>query len=213
MPQFPVRTPCDTEEVEFQRLWGPWATVTPADVRSIVGDLTIPWWVSGGWALDAFTGSHRDHGDVDISMFRTDLPALRAALGDRLHIWSAGPDGLRPVNDQFELADSADQVWLRTDAMSPWLVDVLLNPDKDGAWVNKRDRTMIAPLEQVTWQDTDGIRYLNPDLVLIFKAKLARPKDRADLERTWPALDNAQRTTVRDCVARLHPGHAWLPFM
>ncbi|WP_141718013.1 hypothetical protein [Nocardia altamirensis] len=44
-------------------------------------------------------------------------------------------------------------------------------------------------------------------------AEPARPKDRADLERIWPALDNAQRTAVLECVARLHPGHARLPFM
>ncbi|MFI9404862.1 nucleotidyltransferase domain-containing protein [Nocardia sp. NPDC052316] len=214
MLDYPTQTPCDAAEAEFHRLWGPWALVTPADVASILSEFTAPWWVAGGWALDAFTDSPRAHSDIDVAMFRADLPALRKALDGHLHIWSAGSDGIRPLDERFpEMPDSAEQVWLRRDAMSPWLLDVLLNSDRDGAWVNKRDNSWVAPLDQVTWVDAAGIRYLNPELVLLFKAKLARDKDRNDLVRTWPKLDDAQRATLRTYVDRHHPAHEWLPLM
>ncbi|MBF6335379.1 hypothetical protein IU450_05725 [Nocardia abscessus] len=214
MREFPIPPPRDAAEAEFQNLWGAWALVTPTDVGEILGDIAAPWWVAGGWAIDAFTGTRREHSDIDVAMFRADLPALRTAARDRLHIWSAGPDGIRPVDDRFpDVADSADQVWLRADARSPWLIDLLLNPGQDGAWVNRRDRSMIAPLDEVTWIADDGVRYLHPEFVLIFKAKQARPKDRADLERTWPKLNAAQRATIRTYVSDNYPQHEWLTLL
>ncbi len=214
MREFPISPPRDAAEAEFRNLWGSWALVTPTDVGEILGDIAAPWWVAGGWAIDAFTGTRREHSDIDVAMFRSDLPALRTAARDRLHIWSAGPDGIRPVDDRFpDVADSADQVWLRADARSPWLIDLLLNPGRDGAWVNRRDRSMIAPLDEVTWIADDGVRYLNPEFVLIFKVKQARPKDRADLERTWPKLNATQRTTIRTYVSDHYPQHEWLTLL
>ncbi|MGY1941800.1 nucleotidyltransferase domain-containing protein [Nocardia asiatica] len=214
MREFPIPPPRDAEEAAFQDLWGPWARVTPADVGEVLGDIGAPWWVAGGWAIDAFTGTRREHSDVDVAMFRADLPALRTAARGRLHIWSAGPDGIRPVDDRYpDVADNADQVWLRAGARSPWLIDLLLNPGQDGAWVNRRDPAMVAPLDEVTWIAADGVRYLRPELVLIYKVKQSRPKDREDLERTWPKLDDAQRTTVRTYISTHYPQHEWLTLL
>ncbi|WP_280493739.1 nucleotidyltransferase domain-containing protein [Nocardia asiatica] len=214
MREFPIPPPRDAEEAAFQDLWGPWARVTPADVGEVLGDISAPWWVAGGWAIDAFTGTRREHSDVDVAMFRADLPALRTAARGRLHIWSAGPDGIRPVDDRYPaVADNADQVWLRAGARSPWLIDLLLDPGQDGAWVNRRDPAMVAPLDEVTWIAADGVRYLRPELVLIYKVKQSRPKDREDLERTWPKLDDAQRTTVRTYMSTHYPQHEWLTLL
>ncbi|MGK8512709.1 nucleotidyltransferase domain-containing protein [Nocardia asiatica] len=214
MREFPIPPPRDAEEAAFQDLWGPWARVTPADVGEVLGDIGAPWWVAGGWAIDAFTGTRREHSDVDVAMFRADLPALRTAARGRLHIWSAGPDGIRPVDDRYpDVADNADQVWLRAGARSPWLIDLLLNPGQDGAWVNRRDPAMVAPLDEVTWIAADRVRYLRPELVLIYKVKQSRPKDREDLERTWPKLDDAQRTTVRTYMSTHYPQHEWLTLL
>jgi hypothetical protein len=107
---FPIRTPRDPGEEAFQRLWGPWALVTPADAALLLEGFGRPWWIAGGWAIDAFTGSEREHDDIDVSIFRADIEALRASAGAHLHIWSAGPEGLRPVDDRFpEVSQSADQ--------------------------------------------------------------------------------------------------------
>lgn len=57
---------------------------------------------------------------------------------------------------------------------------------------------------------SDGIPYLMPEIVLLFKAKHDRPKDHADFEGTLPLLDDQQRTWLGAGLARVHPGHVWL---
>ncbi len=39
----------------------------------------------------------------------------------------------------------------------------------------------------------DGVRYLRPEVTLLYKAALHRPKDDRDLARTWPMLDRESR--------------------
>lgn len=72
---------------------------------------------------------------------------------------------------------------------------------------------MVRPLAEVTWVGPDGLRYLNPEVVLAYKAKLDRPKDRADLDTVLSRLDAAAREWLRATVERLHPRHAWLPLI
>ena len=41
----------DAEEREFQRLWGPWASLVPADAAALFEGYPSTWWISGGWAI------------------------------------------------------------------------------------------------------------------------------------------------------------------
>jgi hypothetical protein len=107
------------------------------------------------------------------------------------------------------MPSDADQVWLRAHALAPWRADVLLNPDQDGRWVNRRDRAHVAPLDAVTWERA-GIRYLNPEIVLAFKAKHVRPKDQHDFAAAAPLLDARAREWLSQYLHRKHPGLDWL---
>ena len=51
----------------------------------------------GGWAAEAFSGVHREHHDVDVAIFKYDLPALLDLVGDRYDVWSVGSGSLRPI--------------------------------------------------------------------------------------------------------------------
>ena len=98
-----------------------------------------PWWLVGGWSIEAFTGVAREHEDVDLSILACDVPAFRAHLGDAWTPWSNDGGTLRPLSDRFpEPFDAESQIWLRRDAASPWEVDLPLTPDRDGLWTNKR---------------------------------------------------------------------------
>jgi hypothetical protein len=197
------------EELEFQRLYGPWEAFTPQQARELFDGIGISWWIAGGYAIEAFTGVPREHEDIDVSIFRRDVPVLRTALEGRLHLWSAGSGSLRPVDDRFpEPAPDADQIWLREHALSPWRADVLLNPDEDGRWVSRREPSFVAPLDQVTWE-LDEILYLRPEIALAFKAKLTRPKDERDFAVTAPLLGDAARLWLGAYLARMEPAHAW----
>jgi hypothetical protein len=203
----------DPEEAAFQAVYGPWSPWTPQETARVLSGWDRPWWIVGGWAIDAFTGTDRRHEDIDVGILRAHVPDLLAHLGTTWHCWAAGSGALRPLTgDDSELPEWADQCWVRRHAWSPWVADFITAPDVDGAWVFRRDTSIVLPLEQVTWK-RDEMAYQKPELVLAFKAKLARDKDDADLERTWPLLDEETRTWLRSTVERLHPGHHWLETM
>jgi hypothetical protein len=56
----------------------------------------------------------------------------------------------------------------------------------------------------------EGIPYLRPEGVLLYKAKAARPKDQADFRACSPLMEPAARMWLKDALAQAHPDHAWL---
>jgi len=201
----------EAEEVAFRRLYGDWDALDPAGLTRFMAAYDREWWVVGGWAIDAFTGLTRPHEDIDAVIWLRDLPRFREMVGDRHHIWSAGAGAIRPVDDDWpEPHEGAGQVWLRDHARAPWFLDCLLAEDRDGQWVSRRDPEYVAPLEDVTWVADDGIRYLNPEIGLLFKAGNGRRKDDRDFDRCLPLLTDDARTWLAESIAGLYPDHAWL---
>ncbi len=215
-----MREPLDltSEEMEEERYWvglyGAFEALDLDGARRFFDGFDRPWWLVGGWAIEAFTGVRREHADIDVSMLACDVPALREFVGDRWHLWTITDGALRPMTDQYpDLPEPDGQIWVRRDAASPWVMDLPVTPDQDGRWRNKKLPEHVAPLEEVTWMTDDGVRVLNPEIVLLFKARLERSKDARDLGHTWPLLDEHRRSWLRDAVRRLFPDHAWLELM
>jgi aminoglycoside-2''-adenylyltransferase len=199
------------EDEYWERLYGPWAPFGPDQVREFMAGFERPWWIVGGWSIEAFTGAPREHEDVDLSILACDVQALRAHVGERWQLWNICDGALRPLTDRWpDLMDVESQIWVRRDAASPWVMDLPVTPDVDGRWRSERDPGHVAPVEAVTWVADDGIRYLDPEITLHFKARLSRLKDRRDLDRTWPLLDAGRRAWLRDAVRREDPDHPWL---
>lgn len=175
----------DEEEYEFQRLYGPWEPVGLSGAADLMSGFKALWWIVGGYALEAFSGVARSHTDCDVAVFAKDVNALRNHFAGRFHLWTAGSGVLRPLNDHYpQLPDWASQIWLREHALAPWRMDLILNPNVEGYWQSKRDASHVADLNEVTWVDEQGIRFLNPEICLLHKAKHSRSKDKADLEAT-----------------------------
>ena len=206
------RTPEEVAEDErFFRWYGDWAPLDPAGLAEVMDGFARPWWIVGGWSIEAFTGVAREHEDVDLSILACDVQALRAHVGDEWTLWNIHNGVLSPLDERHpEVQDPRSQIWFRRGAAEPWVVDLPITPDVDGLWTSKRDPEHVAPLEEVTWVHTDGIRYLRPEIVLLYKAVLLRPKDDRDLAVTWPLLAADRQAWLRGAVERLYPGHAWL---
>jgi hypothetical protein len=196
-------------ELAFQRLYGVCTPLDPQQAKALFGPSGLEWWVAGGWAIEAFTGVPRHHEDIDVSFWRRDVAALIRHVAGKYDVWAASDGALSPmVDDQAVLPEGADQVWLREHSLAPWRVDCLLNPDRDGRWVNRREPDWDAPLEDITFV-REGVRYLNPEIALGYKAKGDRPKDRADLETALPLMNDEQRAWLAAFLDRVHPGHPW----
>jgi hypothetical protein len=209
------RSPAEVaEDEEFFRWYGDWAPLDPDGLAAFMDGFERPWWIVGGWSIEAFTGAPREHEDVDLSILACDLTAFREHVGEEWNLWSNHGGTLRPFNDRHpEVLDVQSQVWVRRSAADPWVIDLPITPDRDGLWTSKRDPDHVAPLDDVTWVADDGIRYLRPEIALLYKAVLHRPKDDRDLAVTWPLLGAEQQAWLRDAVRRLYPGHAWVELM
>jgi hypothetical protein len=207
----------DLTHDEMVRLYGSWATRTPSDAADLFRGYRGLWWIAGGWSLEAFTGVAREHEDCDPSILRTDLPVLRRHLADRLDLWTASSGALWPLraDDRPEAAETdvlphgCDQLWTRRSALDPWEFDILLSPGDADTWIYKRDPRLRMPMVDALWE-RDGIRYLQPEIALLYKAAALRPKDRADFDATAPFLDRRRRGWLSDALHLTLPSHPWI---
>jgi hypothetical protein len=202
------------EREYWARLYGRWEALDPAGVAAVLEGFGRPWWVVGGWAIDAFTGVPREHQDVDVSILACDVPALREQVRGRWDLWNLAGGDMRPLTDQHpDVFHPASQIWVREHGDAPWLIDLPLTPDRDGLWTNKFLPEHTAEIDEVTWVADNRIRYLNPEIVLFFKARKQRTKDTHDLTQTWPTLTTPQQTWLHKTLHKTNPHHPWLPHL
>jgi len=206
------RTPEEqAEEERFLSIYGAWAALTPAELARELAGFDRPWWVVGGWAIEAFSGYRREHEDTDISILVRDVPAFVEFMSGRWHVWNNVGGVLHPLGDRWKTVDEPrSQLWLRADAASPWVVDIPLTPDLDGRWTSKLDPEHVADVDEVTWVDATGIRYLRAEIVLAYKAWLRRPKDDPDFEATLPLLPDDRRRWLLATLRKVVPDHPWI---
>lgn len=214
MPSPPIyREPMPAHD-EGVRLYGPWRVRTPADAADLFKEYRGPWWVAGGWAVEAFTGVHRQHGDLDPSIPRADVALLEDYVAGRLDVWAADDGTLRPLVEPATkpLAPACSNLWLRASGADPWEYDVLLMDVRASTWTYKRDARVSRPLDEILWA-RDGIHYLRPEVQLLHKAPGRRPKDEEDFEACLPLLDDTARGWLVRALEVAHPSHPWLDRM
>ena len=69
--------------------------------------------------------------------------------------------------------------------------------------------TLSDTIAAVIERTRDGIPYARPEVVLLFKAKAARPKDDGDLAAVLPHLELERRRWLAEALELIHPGHRW----
>ena len=76
--------------------------------------------------------------------------------------------------------------------------------------MSRRDASITLPYSELIEHTGDGIPYVRPEVVLLFKAKHARPKDEGDLAAVLPRLDAARKQQLAEWLELVHPVHFWL---
>jgi Aminoglycoside-2''-adenylyltransferase len=200
------------EDRAFAGLW-PWEPITPNDAAEVFRELPVPWWISGGWAIELFLGGPtRHHYDLDLAVLRSDQRVLRRHLADwDLHV--ALPDRrLEPWDGRF-LEPPIARVWIRPARGAPWLCDSYLEEARDDRWVYREDERVSLPLERLGRTTEEGIPYLSPEIVLFYMLVRPTPKAKADFLAARPKLSQESRAWLRRALELAHPGHPVLPLL
>lgn len=194
------------------RIPGPdsWEAWSPEETALVLTGCGVSWAVAGGWALDLRRGAQsRPHKDLEITICEPALPILRAHL--RNYPFFAAEQGrLTPLPDRPG-APFVRQHWVLDPAASKWRMDVMVEPGDEQLWIYRRDRRVTALRAEVVAITSDGIPYLRPHVILLFKSQQQqRPVDQRDFDASMELLDDAERQWLRDALRLTAPGHHWI---
>lgn len=166
-----------------------------------------PWGIAGGWAIDLFVGNEtRDHSDIEIAVLRKGQHRLKNELID----WS------------FQKAVKGKLVEWKSETLELPIhelhgndkrgehMEVLLNEVKNDLWVFRRDSTITFPSSKLFLITDEGIPYLHPVVVLLYKAKNPREKDHADFHTVKDLLGDEDQRWLCNALKIHVPGHPWI---
>ncbi|MGP4019578.1 nucleotidyltransferase domain-containing protein [Saccharopolyspora sp. 5N708] len=192
--------------------YGSWEPDTPAEVRRLLGGLSAPWWLAGGYAIELALGRPlRHHDDIDVLVLRRDQLAVQRALSG-WDCWAADPPGvLRPWQPGERLPVGVHDIWCRPGPDRSWRIQVMLDESCGAEWVSRRNADLRRPITALGRTNRDGIPYLAPEVQLFYKAKAPRAKDEVDFDAVLPELDARQRGWLADAISTTYGPHPWLP--
>ncbi|SNT11019.1 hypothetical protein SAMN05216276_10254 [Streptosporangium subroseum] len=199
----------DVRMMRIETPWGPWEAAPLGEVVALMRGLAVPWWVSGGYAIELAVGhSYREHGDVDLALLRRDQLAVRRLL-DGWDVHAAVVAGtLLPWTLDEVLPEQAHDIWVREHPDGPWRFQLMLDEADGEEWIYRRDPRIRRPLAGLTIED-DGFHRLAPEVQLLYKATDTRPKDEADFEAVLPLLSDEQRRWLDEALEIEHTAHPW----
>ena len=187
-----------------------WCSPTPEGAASILASAPPTWWISGGWAIELFVGRpHRTHADIDIGCFRQDLESLLRPL-DGWDIRASANGELRPLHRGELPSAEVHTLWCRPRGSACWLLEIVIEEREADEWVYRRDRGVRLPADDIVVTTRTGLRYLRPEIQLLYKSKNPRERDDEDFGAAWPLLPSSARSWLCTTLRMVSPKHAWL---
>ncbi len=200
----------DLSQDEFERIYGRVAQLALPEIATLFAGAPFRWWICGGWSLDLDATPRRHHEDVEVGIVRNELPMVRDWLSG-YHLWDIHLGALTFMKLGFELPDDHEQLWLRRDAYSPWLMDLMLTPVEGETWFYKRDGRVSRPFSEAISEGPDGIPRQRPEIGLLFKARRGVARDEQDFAAVVPRLSATDRAWLRAAIELTEPAdNPWL---
>jgi hypothetical protein len=182
----------------------------PLQISAIMRDFKPSWFVAGGWAIDLFLGKEtRSHQDIEVAIFRKDQIALQNYLDGWL--LQKIVNGEPIVWDQGEvLTLPTHEIHCFNETAQPPQIEILLNESNETEWLYRRNQIMRRSLFKVQLKTSAGIRFLCPEVVLLYKSKNPRPKDEQDFQAVVKYLDAEQKEWLKGAIKVCDSKHLWL---
>jgi Aminoglycoside-2''-adenylyltransferase len=206
-----------------------------AYVRDVLVGLGVPWFLSGGWATDAWVGRQtREHGDVDITVFHDDQRAVFAHLSgwalvahdpnvpdDTSEQWNGRHLDLPAHIHAPTIGSTLSSSPGRTH--SAYEFEFLLNGRDAQSWVLNSEAAIAVPVDLATQLSPWDVPTAPPEVVILFKAGAhlnaaaiagsggpPRPRDEQDFHALLPTLTDDGRAWLQQAIALVRPQHPWL---
>lgn len=192
----------------------PWEALTVEEINHLMKDVSVSWWIAGGWALDLHYGQQtREHGDMDILIRSEDLDALKKYLGESYELFIADNGMLTQLEDSESLSVASGSLWVRKKQGTSWLFEIMLIDSENDEWIYKRDNQIKRSISRIGALTDDGIPYIKPEIQLLYKggSSVIREKDHKDLERLLPVLKKNEIKWLYYSLRQQFNGkHPWL---
>jgi hypothetical protein len=187
-----------------------WDPITVAEAVGRFEPFDVDWWIAGGLAIDLFLGwESRPHADIDIEMFRKDRDALFDVF-DGWELFSMSEGSLTRWLRGDPIASAVFAIWGRPHDGASWAVEILLADGDRSEWKFRRDPTITLDGGRLVRATENGVPCCTPEVQLLYKSKMARPKDDVDLAHCLHRMDKGQRSWLRDAISRTTPDHPWI---
>jgi hypothetical protein len=182
----------------------------PRQIASLMRDFKPDWFIAGGWAIDLFLGKQtRPHEDIEIAIFRKDQLNLQNYLKDwNLKKIVASELSEWKKDDFLELPVHEIQCFKENN--EPQLLEVLLNETNGKDWILRRDKRITKPISKLFLTANSGIKFLRPEIVLLYKSKNPREKDEDDFIAVKDFLDFEGKEWLKNALSVCYSEHHWL---
>ncbi len=188
----------------------PHAPLAPEILAGYLDGTGIRWWVTGTHMLNQFLGRQlRPPRDLDVQIIREDLPRALVALSSWQHYYVDARAWFRWRGQT--LPSDIRRLVSRPSRAEPWAVEWLMAETERDHWVYHYDSRVRLRWDAWDHIDSHGVRYAPPEVALLYKSKMARPKDHEDFIELLPHLDARRRAWLADAITLGNPGHPWLP--
>jgi hypothetical protein len=183
----------------------------------VMRNFAPPWWICGGWAIDIWLGRKtRPHADLEMTI----LHAHHQHLFRLLDGWELRLAGLGNWErwDGSELDPEIHQVWARPDRGCDGIpedfvrdaeyLEFCFETTRGDQWLYRRDHRIGRRLLDIG-SERNGAPVLNPEIVLLYKAKDPRTRDVDDFYTMIDHLPAEDRVWLRNAIATAHPTCTW----
>ena len=188
-----------------------WLPLSVNQVMRVFADAPFAWGLAGRYAIEQFAGkSFRDHGDIDVLVFRDDQPALQEWLDPGWLLYAADPPGsLRFWKTGEFLPLGIHDIWAHRKGTQSWQMQVMFMEVAGNRWFSRRNHAIGGGRNQL-FAIYNGIPCLRVEVQLLFKSKNCRQKDDVDFQACLPKLRPEARRWLSESLETMYPnGHSW----
>jgi len=185
----------------------------PLKVASLMHEFEPDWFIAGGWAIDLYLEKQtRPHEDIEIAIFRKDQTALqnylngwilKKAENDTLLDWKKDEFLELPIFEIHCFNEKNEKSKLR-------FLEVLLNESNGKEWTFRRNKSVTKPLSKLYLTSNFGIKFLCPEVVLLYKSKNPRVKDEQDFQAVIKHLNAKSKEWLKNAISVCYSQHHWL---